>query len=349
MRPFALDPEEVTIESAAGRILCQDLIGVGAEGRIKFAKGRIVHPEDIPALRTSPRELHLLELDPGDVHENEASMRLARAVAGEGLEAHGPIESQTHLRAVYRGLLEVKVGPLEAINALPDMSVYTLYDGQPVMEGKAAAAAKVTPLAVSDAAVREAEEIAWAAFPIVRVRPFTGGPVGVVVREGLEGSSRQKFETAIRMKVGWFGSQLAGIHYVPPDVPAIAAAIDELLSAGTSLVLAAGVNSTDPLDLTIQAMDRVGARTERRGVPAHPGSTCWLAYIGEVPVFGLALCGMFSQTTVLDVLLPQFLAGCPVHAADIARLGHGGMLGREMAFRFPPYNSGNPAGPTEVP
>ncbi len=346
MKAFALDPEEITIETAAGRVLCQDLVGVTAEGRVKLAKGRIIQPDDIPALRTSSRELHVIALDPGDVHENEASIRLARAVAGEGLEAHGPIESQTHLRSIYRGLLEVKTGPLEAINALPDMSIYTLYDGQPVMEGKAAAAAKVTPLAVPDAVLREAEDIAREAFPIVRVRAFTGGTVGVVVREGLEGSSRQKFENAIRLKVGWFGSQLAGIHYVPSDVSSIAEAIEELLSLGTSLILAAGVNSTDPLDLTIQALDRVGARTERRGVPAHPGSTCWLAYIGDVPVFGLALCGMFSQTTVLDILLPRFLAGCPVYAADIARLGHGGMLGKEMAFRFPPYLSGKPAAPS---
>jgi molybdopterin biosynthesis enzyme len=106
------------------------------------------------------------------------------------------------------------------------------------------------------------------------------------------------------------------------------------------------VNSTDPLDLTIQALERAGAVTEKRGVPAHPGSTCWLAYIGETPVFGLALCGMFSKTTVLDLLLPRFLCGRRVMAADLALLGHGGLLSKEMAFRFPPYRlegeDGNP-------
>jgi molybdopterin biosynthesis enzyme len=103
------------------------------------------------------------------------------------------------------------------------------------------------------------------------------------------------------------------------------------------LVLAAGVNSTDPLDLTIRALETLGAQTEKRGVPAHPGSTCWLSYTRDVPVFGLALCGMFAQTTVLDLLLPRFLAGRSVRAADIATLGHGGLLSKDMTFRFPTY------------
>jgi molybdopterin biosynthesis enzyme len=125
-------------------------------------------------------------------------------------------------------------------------------------------------------------------------------------------------------------------------VGAIAGTLEQFVGKGVSLILAAGVNSTDPLDLTIQALDRAGARTERRGVPAHPGSTCWLAYCGHVPVFGLALCGMFSRTTVLDLLLPRFLSGKAVDAENIAALGHGGLLNKDMAFRFPAYQSDAP-------
>jgi hypothetical protein len=338
VKALALDPAEVTADRIDGRILSQDFLGIGEYGRVRLGKGRILTADDAPALRTSSRELHLLELQPGDVHEDEASLRLAAAIAGEGLESHGPVESQTHLRAAHRGLVEVRSAALEAINALPDMSVYTVYDGQPVLEGKAVAAAKVTPLAVPDEILRQAEEIARAAQPVVSVRPFLSAAVGVVVRESIEGAAREKFEAALQMKIGWFESPIAGICYVPPEVERIAEAIDSLRRQGVALLLAAGVNSTDPLDLTIQALDRLGARTERRGVPAHPGSTCWLAYLDDLPIFGLALCGMFSQTTALDLLLPRFLAGLPVRAMDIARLGHGGLLSKDMGFRFPAYD-----------
>jgi hypothetical protein len=46
---------------------------------------------------------------------------------------------------------------------------------------------------------------------------------------------------------------------------------------------------------------------------------------------------MFSHRTILDLVLPRLFAGEPIGKDDLARLGHGGMLGREMAFRFPSY------------
>jgi hypothetical protein len=337
MKPFAVQPDEVTEQDIVGSVLCQDIVAVGELGRVRLGKGRILQAEDLPPLRTYSGEIHLLQLEPDDVHEDEASIRLARAVSGQGVTCRGPVESQTQLRASHKGFLDVRADVLQQLNELPDVSVFTAYDGQPVTANKPIGATKVTPLAVPGSVIARAEEIARDLGPVVQVHPFLGGRVGVVVRDRLAGPAKEKFESAIHMKVGWFGSPVAGIRYLPEDVQAIAAAIDGFVADGVSLILAAGVNSTDPLDLTLQAMDRLGAQTEARGVPAHPGSTCWLAFIGEVPIFGLALCGMFSRTTVLDLLLPRFLSGASVRAADIARLGHGGLLSKDMAFRFPSY------------
>jgi hypothetical protein len=339
MRAIALNPEDATSQRTVGRVLCQDVVAASDTGRIRLSKGRVLGADDVAALRASAYELHLLELDADDIHEDEASIRLARAVAGDGLDLHGPVESQTHLRASRRGLFRVDVSVLESLNLLPDVSVFSVYDGQPVEMGKNVAATKVTPLAVPGAIIRNAETLASNASPVMQVCPFMGGAVGVVVRERLTVGARARFEAAIHMKLGWFGSPVLPIRYLPEDMEAVIDATSELLRAGVVLILAAGVNSTDPLDLTIQAMERMGAISERRGVPAHPGSTCWLAYLRDVPVFGLALCGMFSRTTALDLLLPRFLSGQPVRAFDIARLGHGGVLGKDMAFRFPAYTA----------
>lgn len=337
MKPFSVRPEDVTPGRVVGCILCHDVISAGDTGRVKLSKGSVVQPGDVSALMSYSTNIHLIQPESGDVHEDEASLRLGRAVAGEGIELKGPVESQTSLRAAYRGLVEVRVDTLHELNCLPDVSIYTAYDGQPVREGRAVAATKVTPLVVPGDVIERAEELARRAGPVVSVRPYLGRPVGVVVRDRLAGSGRDRFETALHLKVGWFGSPLAGIRYLPDDSEAIASALEAFLADEVALILAAGVNSTDPLDLTIQALERVGARTEKRGVPAHPGSTCWLAYVDDVPIFGLALCGMFSRNTVLDLLLPQFLAGRRVRTHDIAGLGHGGLLSKDMAFRFPPY------------
>lgn len=339
MKPAAIHPEDVTESAVNGMVLCQDIVSVGETGRRRIGKGTVLGPDDVLALQSYSTEIHVLEVEPGDIHEDEASTRLAQAIAGEGIELKGPVESQTQLRATYRGLLEVHAGILEAMNNLPDVSVFTAYDSQPVTVGKAVGSAKVTPLVVPGAIVERAEAIAREQGPAVSVHPFLGGKVGVVVRDRFAGGARQKFESAIHMKIGWFGSPVAGIRYLPDDVGAISAAIEGFVADDVSLILAAGVNSTDPLDLTLQALDRAGGVTERRGVPAHPGSTCWLAYLGDVPIFGLAMCGMFSKTTALDLLLPRFLSGQTVRGSDIARLGHGGLLNKEMGFRFPAYQA----------
>ena len=110
-----------------------------------------------------------------------------------------------------------------------------------------------------------------------------------------------------------------------------------LIAAGADMILCAGVTSTDPLDVTVQALEALGARWEKRGVPAHPGSTYWLAYLGDMPMLGMASCGMFSRATVLDLILPRFFAGEHVTARTLAALGHGGLLNKGMAFRFPDY------------
>ncbi|HEX8917799.1 MAG TPA: molybdopterin-binding protein [Chloroflexota bacterium] len=337
MKPFALAPSDVTAEAVRGAVLCHDVIAVGETGRVRLRKGLILQSEHVAALKTFGSDIHLLALEPGDVHEDAAAIRLARAVAGPGVRLTDPVESQVHMRAEFRGLCEVDFSSLLPINCLPDISVFTVYDGQPVDEGKAVGACKVTPLAIPDEILRQAEQIAHDRAPIVTVRPFTGASVGVVVRERIAGTARQRFQEAITRKLRWFGSDVAGIAYLPDDVDDIAGAFTHFAGGGVGLILAAGVNSTDPLDLTLQALERVGAVTERRGVPAHPGSTCWLAYIDNVPVFGLALCGMFSKNTVLDLVLPRFLIGRRITSEELARLGHGGLLSKEMAFRFPPY------------
>src|SRR5919201_1548457 len=46
------------------------------------------------------------------------------------------------------------------------------------------------------------------------------------------------------------------------------------------LVLTAGSASTDPQDPFFTAIDALGGRIVRRGVPSHPGSMLWLARVG---------------------------------------------------------------------
>jgi len=72
-------------------------------------------------------------------------------------------------------------------------------------------------------------------------------------------------------------------------------------------------------------------------VPAHPGSLLWIARLHGRPVLGMPACGMFSQATAFDLVLPRLLTGEEIRTAELAALGHGGLLSRDSAWRFPPY------------
>jgi hypothetical protein len=93
--------------------------------------------------------------------------------------------------------------------------------------------------------------------------------------------------------------------------------------------------------------DRLGITLQRHGVPARPGSLFWLARLRGVPILRMPNCGPFSRATGFDLVLPRVLAGESVGRAELAELGHGGFLSRDMAFCFPPYRPSRDRG--EIP
>jgi len=103
------------------------------------------------------------------------------------------------------------------------------------------------------------------------------------------------------------------------------------------LILTAGAASTDPLDACFVAIEALGGKVVRRGVPAHPGSMLWLARIGRTAILGLPTCGAYSKATAADLLLPRLLSGEDASERTVAKLGHGGILTRSQRFRFPAY------------
>ena len=65
----------------------------------------------------------------------------------------------------------------------------------------------------------------------------------------------------------------------------------------------------------------------------------WLAYKGNTPIFSLASCSLYSRSTVADIVLPWIMADERVELDDMAGIGYGGLLDRDMGFRFPPYDA----------
>jgi molybdopterin biosynthesis enzyme len=150
---------------------------------------------------------------------------------------------------------------------------------------------------------------------------------------------RERFRAVVEKKIHWYGSDVIDLRFISCEPAEIAATFGDFLDQGADILMAAGGNTIDPLDPLLLALDCVGAEMVHFGAPAHPGSMFWLARKGDIPIINLASCSMYSRATVGDLILPLVMTGQQVTSEDIIDLGYGGLLEREMAFRFPDYDA----------
>jgi hypothetical protein len=297
--------------------------------------------DDVARLRSVPwQELHVAMLAPDDLHEDEAGPLLACAAAGSGVRVGDRSAGHWPLIATRRGIVEISIDPLTDVNGREGLSVYTLFHGHVVDEGEVVARAKITPFAVPRSLLQGAVDSARANSGLVRVRAFRPARICAVVLSSVgdrNATTIARFSESLSEKVRWLGGELASPSVVEPRRETVASAFRARLAGGAEIIVVAGTRAMDDLDPTFLALADVGGERVRQGVPAHPGSLFWIARIGTVPVVGLPSCGLFSEATVFDLVLPRLLCGDTIGSRELASLGHGGFLTRDMAFRFPPY------------
>ncbi|MFX4261008.1 molybdopterin-binding protein [Pelotomaculum propionicicum] len=332
--------QTIRVEDAVGKVLSHDITKI-VKGEFKgasFKKGRVINKKDIPELLKLGKEnIYVLELEQGEVHEDEAGARLGAAVAGENTEWRGPKESRVNIYACCDGLLKINVPYLEALNELPDVILSTLLNNTVVKKGDLLAGTKVIPLMVQEQTLAEAEKICRKAGWLIKVIPFKAHKAGVVItgNEVCKKRIRDAFGPVITEKVEAFGSSVMSVEYVPDDRDEIREKIIQMADGGAEIIFVTGGMSVDPDDVTPKAIRLTGAVVEKYGAPALPGAMFMLAYLGDVPVLGIPACGMFFKTTIVDLLLPRLLADEKIRGSDIVALAHGGLCRLCDPCRFP--------------
>lgn len=349
MRAVLVRLSEGPLEAYLGAVVAVTVRGAGAAGAA-LKKGHVLAAADLPvlaALGTQQPDLAvpLLLPTPTDVHEDVAAARLGQLIAGPGIRPGAAMQGKIRLAAAVRGLVRVNAAALARLNAVPDVSIYTLFDQQPVDEGTVVAEAKCTPLmiAAEHLAAAEAAVADRAARGVVDVRPFRPARAVLLIRERLEGLTAGRVRAGLARKLAWFGATLLpdpGPPTLPDDAAVLADRLAAALAAGADLILTAGGSLSDPFDPTLAALRHLDAALVVRGVPIHPGSLLWVAYAGAVPILGVPSCGLLSESTSFDLVLPRLLAGDRAALADAPSWGHGGLLAAGQSYRFPPYGQG---------
>src|SRR3972149_673119 len=107
--------KKVGVENAVGMVLAHDITRI-VPGKFKgvgFKKGHVVREEDIPELlKLGKQSLYVLKLSPDQLHEDDAAIRIAQAIAGGNLSWTVPREGKSNIVSKNDGLLKVNAAGL---------------------------------------------------------------------------------------------------------------------------------------------------------------------------------------------------------------------------------------------
>lgn len=331
----------IKIEDAVGRVLAHDITEI-RKGEFKgraFKKGHKIERRDICHLqRLGKRHIYVIEDKEGYLHENEAVISLASAFCGRDVAWHGePKEGKLKLRAAEDGLVNVNVNALTEINMLGKIMCATIHNNTLVKQGTVVAATRAIPLFIEENIVEKAIGIAASCNGILKVAPVRKAKAAILITgsEIVNNIIEDQFEPILKKKITALGSTVAGVDFASDDPDVIKAKVLSFIDNGADLILSTGGMSVDPDDVTREGILRAGADHVIYGSPVLPGAMFMMAYIGDIPVLGVPACGIYHETTMLDLILPRVLAGEKFTRKELAVMGHGGLCMNCPECRYP--------------
>ena len=96
-------------------------------------------------LNLGKENIYVWAPEPGDIHENDAALRLSRATVGENITFTEPYEGKSTLISEEKGLFKVNSDLLFRINSIDTISIASLPNDFPVGKEQKLAGARIIP------------------------------------------------------------------------------------------------------------------------------------------------------------------------------------------------------------
>jgi len=279
-------------------------------------------------------------LEHGDVGEDEAALKLAKHLAGPHLRCSAPFTGRVNLFAEVAGLAIIDADAIDRLNAVDEaITAATLPPHRAVADGDMVATVKIIPFAVPGSTLEAALE-ALGSTGAISLKPFRPMRIGVVstMLPGLKASVVAKTLRVLEARLAPTGARIAAQEIVPHEVQPLAKALARLMDGSDALVAFGASAITDRRDIIPAAIEAIGGRIERFGMPVDPGNLLLLAERGGTPIIGAPGCARSPKENGFDWVLQRVLAGAPIRDADIRAMGVGGLL-MEIASRPQPRAS----------
>jgi molybdenum cofactor cytidylyltransferase len=338
---------EVPLAEAAGAILAHSLrLGAAA-----LKKARVLSAADLELIAAAGvSRIVVARLEKGDIGENTAAERVAAAAAGPGISAAAPFTGRANLHAETHGLLVFDPQRVDRVNLVDEtITLGTLPPFANVAPRQMVATVKIIPFAAPERAVEECTAAASQGGPLLRVAPFRPLAVGLLqtrlpgLKEGILDKTREVTEARLSV----LGCRLAFERRCAHETAPLAALIAEAFARGVDLLLIHGASAIlDRRDVIPAAIEAAGGRVDHFGMPVDPGNLLLLGHVAARPVLGLPGCARSPKINGFDWVLERLVARLPVGAAEIMRMGSGGLLA-EIPSRPLPRAEAKPPPPRE--
>lgn len=329
----------VPVSDAEGTVLAHAV----KHGGLVLKKGTVVTPEHVARLAAAGVETVMAaRLEPGDVDENAAALRLARAVTGGHVRVEAPFTGRSNLYAEAAGVLTIDAGAIDALNMVDEaITVATLPAYRAVTAGEMIGTVKIIPFSVPEALIAATEAAGRGA---IAVSPYRARRVAVIstLLPGLKPSVIDKTVAVLAERLHPAGASIVAERRVAHDTEALAR---EMAAVEADLIVLFGASAiTDRADVIPAALERAGGRIEHFGMPVDPGNLLLIGALGGVPVIGAPGCARSPRENGFDWVLQRLLADVPVTRRDIQRMGVGGLL-MEIVSRPQPRDAALPEPP----
>lgn len=316
-------------------VIAHDVRDPHDAARVLARKGGVLSRAELSdLLERGASNLHVLVPEEGDLIEDEAATALAHIVAGAGVRCSTTHYGQVNFTSSQRGFFQIDDRAVDDVNSQPGVLLFTAEPNCPVDAGAALGGIKCAPLLLGRDVV-DAVHAIGSALCVVPFRPMR--VAFVAPRARLRSSAFDQAHASLSASLAWYGSRLDVVPDTEASVEGVSRAFRQAATCGVGLVLAAGASATDPSDLLFDGLRAAGGEVVQIGVPAEPGTACWIGHLEQLPVLGLASCELFGKPGALDLLLPRILSGQPLNRKLLRSLGRGGLVVGGPA-RLAPYH-----------
>lgn len=281
-------------------------------------------------------EVIVARLEPTDIHEDEASTRIASWLINQNVRGDEAFTGRVNLYANHSGIFEVDGDAIDAFNAIdPAITIATLKNKVQVLQGTMVATIKIIPYAVTAASLEAVGNIC--STRVLTIHPFRKKRVGLIATQlpTLSEKVVKKTQRVLEQRLVPSGSKIVEsltVNHRAQDVRDAVRTIEDRCD----LIIIFGASAiSDTLDVIPTGLRQAGGDVLRFGMPVDPGNLLMLGKIRDKDVIGAPGCARSPTENGFDWVLQRVLADLPMDSDLIATMGVGGLL-KEISSRPQP-------------